>query len=495
MAEARTKTTQLNRLITIALLTVAFWPVFVWYAARTFDKSDQPWGLLALLTALIIIVVSVREKNKIAETLSEPQNAATNDNKFWAGITAVSIYMISYSVAPPLVQSILLVLAIWFLLISEIPGPSKPGLLGLLLLSLPLIPSLNFFLGYPLRIVVAEGTRIMLNNLGLDAAREGVMLLVNGQLSAIDAPCSGVSMLWAETYVVMVLACKFRFNLQRTSLLTVASILAIVLGNILRASTLIVFDRIAAADSVHNLAQFEPSIHLGAGLLCFSAVCGTTIMLASFLADRLSLQPKRNQRNRFKALRLPKVEFNAWQLPFPKNLAGQFLIPFCIAAALMPVISHPIASMPTTESPANWPAEINGHKIIPVDSLAEERAFASDFPGQMKRFTDGTNSYFVRFVTQETRQLHPSSDCFKGLGYEIETHPIVVSPENIKWGAFEAVKAKSRYLILERIYDSSGHSSTDVSEWYWLAALGKTHGPWFDITIAQPLPSLSLPKQ
>jgi len=127
-------------------------------------------------------------------------------------------------------------------------------------------------------------------------------------------------------------------------------------------------------------------------------------------------------------------------------------------------------------------------KLHLVNSIEEEEnAFAHDFPGSMKRFTDGKNSYFIRAVQRETRQLHPSSDCFRGLGYQIEPHSIVVTPDGNRWGAFEAMKADAHYLVLERIYDQQGNSSTDVSQWYWLACLGKTHGPWLDVTIAQRL--------
>ena len=51
---------------------------------------------------------------------------------------------------------------------------------------------------------------------------------------------------------------------------------------------------------------------------------------------------------------------------------------------------------------------INGAKVMPVESLAEETAFASDFPGHMKRFTDGRNSYFVR--TRKSRDATIASE-------------------------------------------------------------------------------------
>ena len=133
--------------------------------------------------------------------------------------------------------------------------------------------------------------------------------------------------------------------------------------------------------------------------------------------------------------------------------------------------------------------QINGNPIIAIQSPAEENDFAADFPGQMKRFTDGKNSYFVRIVDHETRQLHPSSDCFKGLGYSIEPQPLVVGNDGSKWSCFIAAKSNRSYTIMERIYDNQGNSWTDVSEWYWSACCNKTQGPWWDVTIANNSPA------
>jgi exosortase/archaeosortase family protein len=290
-------------------------------------------------------------------------------------------------------------------------------------------------------------------------------------------------MLWTELYVAMLLACIFRLSSKQTLILASAGVFMVLTANVLRASTLIVFDRLVSANIVQHLASREPSVHLGAGLIIFCAVCALTIMAASKLHARMARQPGA----RTISSATPRAYGRKLSALFPLTAARYFLVSLCLAAAVIPLIAHPTGSTVATEAPPIWPTEINGEKLVAVDSLAEEKVFVHDFPGQMKRFTDGTNSYFVRFVQRETRQLHPSSDCFRGLGFTIEPRSISVEPDGTRWGTFEASKANSRYLILERIYDSKGRSSSDVSEWYWLALLGKTHGPWFAVTIAQPL--------
>jgi hypothetical protein len=161
------------------------------------------------------------------------------------------------------------------------------------------------------------------------------------------------------------------------------------------------------------------------------------------------------------------------------------LVPLCLIAALLPAFTlHSHASLLVPPS-ITWPTEINGNKVVPVQTLGEEEAFAKNFPGQMKRLTDGSNSYFVRVVWRETRQLHPSSDCFKGMGYSIEPGPLQIGDRQLRWSTFEASKQGQKYSVMERIADAYGNSWTDVSAWYWSVVMGKTKGPWTAITIAR----------
>ena len=39
----------------LALLLLALWPHWRWMAARMVDGSDEPWGAVALVTALVLV--------------------------------------------------------------------------------------------------------------------------------------------------------------------------------------------------------------------------------------------------------------------------------------------------------------------------------------------------------------------------------------------------------------------------------------------------------
>jgi hypothetical protein len=117
-----------------------------------------------------------------------------------------------------------------------------------------------------------------------------------------------------------------------------------------------------------------------------------------------------------------------------------------------------------------------------------ETRFASGFPGQIGVFSDGTRTYVVRWVRTATRKLHPSSDCLRALGYAVKPTPIFAETDGTHWGTSSAQHGPESLRVRERIVDSVGREWTDVSAWFWSAALGQSLGPWWAITIFEPAP-------
>lgn len=496
----------------------AYWPVLAWYGRRIADKSDEPWGLVALMCAIAVIALGSK-LIRLRDPQSAHEEARPAESISWInlgfGIASIIIYVVTFKCAPNLFQAVLFVVSLWCLSLSQCSGISKAGLLGLLLLSLPVIPSLNFFAGYPTRLIVAQGASGLLNLLGVHSTIEGVMICSNGRLVAVDAPCSGINMLWSQAFVAMLLACLFRLDSKKTFLLGTLTAAFIIVGNVLRTSSLVLFDVLTGSRQLAPLAAHEPAFHVGIGLVIFSLTCALSIAAAYFLDARLSfrsekrigqVEPSRVEPEQIDSGGVEKPatatgDANAsGSLSFAGNdrwLARNDKLPnwnrwalgaLCVVAAVTPFWQRSdAAGSKSADSAVEWPTTINGRRLTALAPTNEESEFAREFPGCMKHFTDGTSSYFVRQVRSATRQLHPSSDCFKGLGYQIEPRPIVVSQDGTRWSAFVATNGSSKYRILERIYDRDGVSATDVSQWFWLASLGKSHGPWFDVTIAEKL--------
>ena len=166
-----------------------------------------------------------------------------------------------------------------------------------------------------------------------------------------------------------------------------------------------------------------------------------------------------------------------------------FYIVVCVIAALMPFLpanTEPSGSAAGAVFPG-WPAEFEGQTLTPLPLTEIEQTFNSDFPGKIARFTDGKREIVIRWVTEATRKLHPSSDCFQGLGYNVKPLALHRDEKGSLWSKFAASKGNERLRVYERIHSDAGESWTDVSAWYW-AALKQNSGSWWAITVAEKEP-------
>ena len=132
------------------------------------------------------------------------------------------------------------------------------------MLSLPLLASLQFYAGFLLRVVTAEVSRRLLS-LSFIAERTGSSLVVNSQLIIVDAPCSGVQMVWLGYFT----ACAVALATQRSNRafllrLPIVGVL-VLLGNVVRNSVLV-----AAQASGKHLPYWG---HDAVGLVVLAVVC------------------------------------------------------------------------------------------------------------------------------------------------------------------------------------------------------------------------------
>ncbi|MCL1962420.1 MAG: hypothetical protein FWG56_11770 [Desulfovibrionaceae bacterium] len=149
----------------------------------------------------------------------------------------------------------------------------------------------------------------------------------------------------------------------------------------------------------------------------------------------------------------------------------------------------PAAIVPATaELPRHW----QGAAVRPLALSAVEQRFADRFPGRITRLTDGRQIVVLRDVTAPTRMLHPAADCYRALGYRIESERL----ERTAAGAaapvqrcFIARKSDTALRVCEQIEDARGQHFADASAWYWAAAMGQSSGPWRAVTITRPLNS------
>jgi exosortase/archaeosortase family protein len=241
----------------------AFWTVWDWYVGRLWDSGSENWSLLALAAAVLICCL----KRKQSETRGWD---------FVLPTIFVLFYALSFAFLPPLARAVIAVTALAFTVSRLFFGQFlHPGIYALLLLGLPLVASLNFFLGFPLRVVVGEATAWLLRLNGLAVWREGVCLHFGEKLIWIDAPCSGIRMLWFGTFLTAIIVSFLGLNFWRSVLAFAASFVVILLGNVFRAAALFYVEA--------EIVRAPAWTHEAVGVFAFAPAAAAIVFIAQFL--------------------------------------------------------------------------------------------------------------------------------------------------------------------------------------------------------------------
>lgn len=259
-----------SELVIVATLAT-LWPVIKWYWLRMLDGSDDNFGVLALVT-VVGLVVSQRKVNPV-------------DALPVGSITLLMLaYLLSLFVLPPILRAAIAMALIAVLLSRFYLGQGMQfGIFGLLILSLPVMASVQFYLGYPLRWIVGFIAEKLLQLNGLAVTHSGTLLNWSGGTVSIDAPCSGVKMLWFGFYLCFTLACLYRLSFARLLALAVLTSVVIVGANSLRATALFYTESglIAMPEWAHN----------GVGTVMFIGAAILVVYLANRLKPRSILCP------------------------------------------------------------------------------------------------------------------------------------------------------------------------------------------------------------
>lgn len=428
----------------LILMLIACWGVWRWYFLRLTTSSDEVFGILALVA---IVFFSFKENNK-------PQSF-----RFLIISTALLfIYAIIYSFTPPLIRAFVAVTSLTIFLSGWRFGKTFHfGIWSLFLLSLPIIASMQFYLGYPMRVIIGEATEFILRLNGFSIFREGVCLHFGEKMIWIDAPCSGVKMLWTGFFLTSVLITLYRFNLTKSVFALVIAFAIILIGNIFRAVGLFYLEA--------EIVKMPDFAHSGIGIISFILTC---------IGIVLALHKLRQQSKTFES-ESPNLNSN--------NVVYLFLIA-CFTAFIAPFFVQTSQNI-VKQTSVEFPKYFENRQLQQLDLSEKEKFFLIEFPGEVKRFTDGRREIIIRFVTEATRKLHPATDCFLAIGFEIKTLPIKLDEKNNKWACFSAKKNKETLKVCERIYTDSGESWTDVSAWYWSALSDLNATGYWAITVAE----------
>ena len=224
---------RLGALDWLALHALALWPHGAYLVQRAIDGSDDPLGLLAL-AAVAVLVAWHRHGLRLTPRvgwMTASMAAALAANGAWcAGVPAL---------LASLLAALSLACALWAWWPSAQP---RWPLAGLVVLALPWIASLQFYLGFPLRVITAQLSAWGLRVAGFDASRSGASMVVDGQLVIVDAPCSGVQMAWLAYFTACAAAAALglRDHVFVRRALGVGAI--VLIGNVLRNCVLVALE-------------------------------------------------------------------------------------------------------------------------------------------------------------------------------------------------------------------------------------------------------------
>ncbi|MBS1952685.1 MAG: archaeosortase/exosortase family protein [Cyanobacteria bacterium SZAS-4] len=451
------------------VLVGTFWPVWQWYFERLTDPADEPLGIVAVLTLLLLGVHKYRSGGRKAS--SRNFLVASNFGITLAIVGALlCIYCAVITVAPPIVIALLALTICGVILHRTLPVALNVGDFSLLALSLPVVASLNYYLGYPMRILACKMSAVMLNIGGLAVNVQGTEILSNNSIVGIDPPCSGIKMLWVALYLSATCASLRGLRTEQTLKLLTISFLAAIVANALRVSSLFYVE----SGIVQVSGVWHTLVHSGVGVGIF-ALSAMALVKVAYSLPTETKPAVVDIENGWDASRTDKL------VP----LALGCVLVLCVAAAALPLTVNTGANKVSDTSFAGWPSQFEGQHLEPIKLADVTERFAREFPGKIAVYTTGRSRVVYRWVPRPTLQLHPSSNCYKASGYEIKWLPEYRDTKDQKWTAFQASKGTEKLLVRERIYDQAGHSWTDVSSWYWAAVLKQSTSPWWAISIAE----------
>lgn len=257
-----------------AIALVACWDSWRWTIHRLTQSPEE--GLSLLFTFALLAVLSIPR-------LRHPALFARIDPILPAAMLTLHAAL-TVAQAPSIIQSALATTLLAYIVYRVALNTAPPAAFwGLIALSMPVLPSLQFVFGYPLRIVSAALTVALLNLQGVPITREGTYVTIAGQTAQFDAPCSGIAMLWALILVTLMTALIARLSVARLGLALLLTVAAAFAANVLRVASLLY--------ATTMLGETEPPwLHEAVGLAAFAFAA---LLLAACLRNPWFIAPMR----------------------------------------------------------------------------------------------------------------------------------------------------------------------------------------------------------
>ena len=256
-------------LVTCALVMLAMWDGWRWYIQRVWAAPEEAASLALTVTFLVII-----------GTIRKPKHASPLPHSLGALPILLALYAASYMFLPPIGRTAIAISTTLFCLHIIAFGERPPAAFwGLAALAMPVLPSLQFVLGYPMRIISAALSVGLLQAQGLAVGRQGTFLVWHDEMIQFDAPCSGVNMLWAGLLLTFMGCVLLRLDAMKVVLAVGLTLVLAIVCNVLRASSLFYVE-------AGLIAQAPAWWHQGIGITAFVLSAAVTLRFLAWLRHR-----------------------------------------------------------------------------------------------------------------------------------------------------------------------------------------------------------------
>jgi exosortase/archaeosortase family protein len=250
-----------------ALAMAATWDAWRWYGQRVWESPEEAASLA--LTVAFLGALGVTRRSKEAMRLPLIPVALL-----------LAAFAASYGMLPPIARAAIAIAATLFCgHLASFKEHPPVAFWGLVALALPVVPSLQFVLGYPMRLVSAALSVGLLQAHGLAVERQGTFLVWRDELIQFDAPCSGVNMLWAGLLLTLMGCVLFRFNTIKVMIAVALSFVLAIVCNVLRATSLFYVE-------AGLLPHVQAWWHEGIGIAAFTMSAVATLWLLTRLRGR-----------------------------------------------------------------------------------------------------------------------------------------------------------------------------------------------------------------
>lgn len=246
---------------------VGYWHAWQWYFNRVNSSPEEAIGLLAIFVFMLFWAAQLISQRKAIFKFS-----------LWPIALLLILYSLSFFFpVPSIIRAAIAFLTLFMIVYWSSFGSQPPiSFWGLILISLPVVPSLQFYLGYPARFISASLTVSLLQLNGVAVSQSGTNLIWQDQLLQFDAPCSGVTMLCAGLLITLFISLVYRFSVLKTAVAIFIASLFVLFGNVLRASSLFYLETGA-------ISFDAPWLHEGIGVGAFLLIAAGIVMtLAKF---------------------------------------------------------------------------------------------------------------------------------------------------------------------------------------------------------------------